>query len=288
MRDFLPALAALGLTLALTLGCTTSLTTLTPAQTTPGGHVRMSAAAAINAPVGGILDQIQAAEKRVSAIEDGDTATQADLKLVTETAVAVVATPPTVMADVQGRVGLTDRIDLGFRYSGGSLRADTRFQFLGDTADDDTFYGSIGVGAGLFVIGAKLPVPSEYEDVLEIENNSQYQFDASVLFGPSGRFGHLWFGPKFVYSGFDTDAKITLDGLPTQNLSVTGTNLYYGGQVGFALGFQFIWVMFELTVVGVSSDAKADPGAAGTLTGAIDGSNKGVIIYPAGGLLLQF
>lgn len=288
MRDWLAPLLSVAVVGALSLGCTTSLTTLTPAQTTPGGHVRMSGAVAINAPVGKLLDDVLEAKDRVSAIEDGEMATPDDVKLISETAVAVVATPPTAMADIAGRVGLTDRFDLGFRYSGGSLRGDVRFQFLGSTEDDDTFFGSVGLGAGLFVFGSKLPVPAEYEEVLEIENNGQYQLDASVLFGPSGRFGHLWLGPKFVMSSYDTDARITLSGVPEQHLSITGTNLYYGGQVGFALGFQFIWVMFELTVVGVSTNTDADAGAAGAFLGDLGGKSTGLIIYPAGGLLLQF
>ncbi|MCA9601599.1 MAG: hypothetical protein KC417_06235 [Myxococcales bacterium] len=269
------------------VGCTASLATLTPAKTTPGGHVRIAAAAEANLPTGAVLDQLQSANSRAKQLENGEMATQDDLKLFAGATVASVATPLTATGDLQLRVGLTDEFDIGIRYFGGTMHGDVRYQFLGDTAKDDTFHGSIGVGGGLFVFGADLPVPGQYDGFITIKNNSQYQVDGSLLFGWSGTFGHLWFGPKVVFSGFDTDATIALDGLTPAILNVNGTNFYYGGQLGLAIGIAFFWVVAEVTVAGVTTSGDATP-SAGPLTGTIDASNSGLIIYPAGGLLLEF
>lgn len=276
------AFAYLGIA-TLLFGCTTSLATFTPAQTTPAGHVRVSGNVGANLPIGNIVSKIQEGKDRIEEIRAGDNPTNADVEDLTRTAAALVVSPPSVGTDFQLRVGLIDWLDVGVRYASGTIRGDTRLQFLGKKDKKGSFYGSIGVGFGAFAFGMDLPVPDEYAKYVQLENIQRYEFDSSILFGWSGKFGHLWFGPKVVYTLFSTDTVVALEPLPTETTRVSGHNFYYGGQLGFALGYKVFWIVVELTAAGVSSHADSNP-----LGNKRSDDTSAFLLYPAAGVLFQF
>lgn len=196
-------------------------------------------------------------------------------------AIAILATPPSVGVDAQVRFGIAERLDLGARFSSGALGGDIRYQFLGEGYEG--FVGSIGLGARFFLVQVDdFPVGHEYEDDIDIKNLKRIEVDLPVLFGVSGDVGHLWFGPKLAYSRFTNQVKLTV-GEDMYDVEVAGNNFYYGAQFGFALGYKFIWVSAEVTVAGVSIDAEATVNSERR-----DVNADGLIVYPAGSILLEF
>ncbi|MCA9581080.1 MAG: hypothetical protein KC416_04755 [Myxococcales bacterium] len=276
--------AAVSIVLFLLAGCSTSLTSFTPAQTTPGGHVRVSAAVGVNTGAGDMVDRIDEGSARAEQFQTGQrTPTQMDAADFVDLAAALVVNPATVGSDLQLRVGILDAWDFGVRVSNGTLRGDTRIQFLGREACDDVFFGSIGVGFGAYAFGFDVPVPGAYEDFVTLEDIERYEFDGSLLFGWSGSVGDVWFGPKVVYTTYSTTAKVALSPVPTVTAQITGSNIYYGGQVGLALNLYIFRLAAELTIAGVSASAEAN--SSGSTS---DQSTDGLVIYPAAGVMFEF
>jgi len=109
--------------------------------------------------------------------------------------------------------------------------------------------------------------------------------------GTSRSYYRVWGGPKFLYSHFNTAIKLDIPGVDTPDIaSFEGSSIYYGGQVGFAIGYKYVFVAFELTLAGLSGHANVqtapDPRNGEAL--ARDLNFSGFIIYPAFGFIGEF
>ncbi len=267
--------------LLLSVGCTTSLATMTPAPTTAPGHVRVSGGVGGNIPAGQIVDLVTDGQEILDKSDMGEPISEEEQRRIEDLAIALLATPPSVGVDAQVRFGVAEKLDIGARFSSGAVGGDVRYQFTGEGYDG--FVGSIGLGARFFLVQLDdWPVGHEYEDDIEIKNLKRIEVDLPLLFGVSGKVGHLWFGPKLAYSRFTNEVDLTI-GDAMYNVEVAGNNFYYGAQFGFALGYEFIWVSAEITVAGVSIDAEATVNSEQRSVNA-----DGLIVYPAGSILLEF
>lgn len=264
-------------------GCSSVLSTMQPAKTTPGRHVRLGGGMGINVPIGQIADVVGDAE---SFGEDGMiTAMERDEFL--SGAVGLMMNPPAAIGEFQGRYGITDVVDVGLRAATGSnFRADMRYRMIDPGRDNpDGLYGSVGIGAS-YGSGA-IPLPSDIEDFISIDSLSRFDLDLPLLFGWSNEIWHFWFGPKLQLSFVGTAMRFrTSPSEPQTEIEASGTNLFYLLQVGGAVGYKHVWIAIELTIGGIAGGATITDVTADEEL--VDASYSGVQVYPAFALLLEF
>ena len=275
------SLLVLGLGLAVTTGCSTVLSTMQPAQTTPGRHVRGVMAVGVNAPIGQLSDTIDAAE----AIADSGTVEPDNINDFLTGVVGLFMNPPAVAGEFQGRYGFSDIVDVGLRVAtGGNIRADMRYRIINPEQPDGMF-GSTGLG--FTYASASIPVPSPIDEFIELDSITRVELDLPMLFGWSNEIWHFWFGPKFVLSFVSTGLTFKdegpIDSTP-ERVDASATNFYYVAHVGAAIGYKYVWIALELTIGGIGGAADI------TREGAepFEAGYSGLELYPALGLMLQF
>jgi hypothetical protein len=266
-------------------GCSTVLSTMQPAQTTPGRHVRGGLGMGINIPVGQIADTLDAAQSIAEGASSSGSIAEDDVDEFLSGVVGLALNPPAVAGEFQARYGFHDRFDAGLRVAtGGNIRLDGRVRFL-DPRTPEGLYGSAGVGFSY--ASASFPIPSQIEEFIEVDDLSRIELDLPVLLGWSNEIYHVWFGPKlvvsFVSTGLTFRQEGPLDSTP-ERIDVGATNFMYVGQVGAAIGYKHVWIAFELTIGGIAGSAEI---TRNTST-IYDPSYSGLIIYPALGLMFQF
>ena len=144
------------------------------------------------------------------------------------------------------------------------------------------------VGAGVSRSAYEIPFAS-YIPVLEVEDFTRWMVDVLLQIGTSRSYYRVWGGPKFLYSHYSTAIRLSLPSSPDL-ATFEGSTIYYGGQVGFAVGYKYVFVAFELTLAGLSGTAEVqtapDPRNGEMLARNVD--INGFIIYPAFGLIGEF
>lgn len=209
-------------------------------------------------------------------VESGALLSQDEMQDLLGQAVALVLNPPNLSTQGQLRWGVDRRWDLGLRIAGGAYRVDARLRML--ESGPDPFDGSVGLGLGLYSYStlSRRPARVAFQDFLRLE------VDVPVLFGWSAPFGHFWFGPKLVFAASWTDFSMLVDDTHKILGDIQGVGLYYGAQVGAALGWKWIWLALEITAAGLLSSADAHSSVA-----SIDAAPGGLILYPAAALIVQ-
>jgi hypothetical protein len=207
-----------------------------------------------------------------------------DTDLLVRAGTAVVVQPPSVGGSVSAAVGLSRRFALSLRASGNAARGALRWQFLRVAPG---FYGSLGVGVSTYFYG--FPVQQFVPD-LSLDDFSRVELDVPLSFGVSGKLGHLWFGPKLVFSSYDARITACVDGTAGScareaTLGVGGTAFYVAGQLGAAIGWKRVWLAAELTVAYVSASADVALSMSGR-SAQHRVSSDGIVLQPAIGLLV--
>lgn len=260
-------------------GCGPMLSTMTPAQVTPHRSVRASAGAGVTVPVGQLVDALDTVTTLATRVSNGQSLTAAEQDTLASQAVGLVFSPPSFSYEFQARYGFLPRWDAGLRLVGANVRADARFQVL------DTQRGApldLSVGAGLSLGFTGLSLGSVVGSVIAIDDYRLFTVDVPVLAGWSGRFGHVWFGPKVVLGLHSTGMSVRVASAETRVLDVSGTTFHYGAQLGGAVGYRWIWLAAELSILGMNGSAAITwPG------GTYAPTFGGVVVAPSFGVLLQ-
>lgn len=269
-------------TLLLAGGCAPALSTLTPAPVTPKKHVRGNMALGVSIPTGGIGDAFDTAESIAETVIDGNEITDEQVADLFEATSKVLVNLPSVVYELQGRYGATEWLDVGLRLAlPGAFRLDGRYQFLRELSPTSTFAGSVGLGLTYYSLA--IPVPSPIDEVIEIDDFTRFEVDIPVLFGWSGEIAHFWFGPKIVLSSYSVAMRAKL--VDSVELgSISGTGFHYGFQIGGAVGYKYAWLMFELTIAGLSGSEDLDVDVLDIHRTVHIG---GAVFYPAVGILFQ-
>jgi len=262
------------------LGCSSVLSTFTPAPTTPPGSVRAAAALGVNVPVGQLTDLADQgdliAEKRLA----GSTLTRAEEDELVESALALALDPPSATGELQGRYGIADAFDVGIRIATAvTARADGRWQFL--NLGEGKFAGSVGLGLAYYAKSFEIP-NADIEQIVGVADLTRFEADIPLLFGVSGEIGQVWFGPKLVANTYSADMRLAFFQTEVADGSASGTSFFYGGLLGGAVGYKYAWLAFELTVLELSSSATVES----SLYNA-DLSFDGLVLYPALGVIIQ-
>ncbi len=264
MRLLPVLLLALGLALA--PGCATSLSTLQTARTLAPGQVQVTGGMGVFIPVGNIvrvvdtgIDQGEAARDAVEEDRPYTLSEEDQQKLLTA-GVALMVAPPGVNPELMVRVGVVDRVDVGLRYSGISLKADAKVLLFhgGDSEGGRMAPGqrSYDVARGLGV--ARHFFSSPVLDVLEVVQMGDFsRYDVEVPLYVSADFGDifkLYGAPKYVYSHTRLDARLvdySRQGKPVSgfdaSLPATVGSHFVGSTVGLSLGYRYLFLFAELT-----------------------------------------
>jgi hypothetical protein len=279
----------LALALALAPGCATTLSTMQTARTLAPGQVQVSGGMGVFLPVGNLIRVVdtgkdQGREAR-DAVEEGRPYTlseEAQQKLLTA-GVSLMVAPPGANPELMVRVGVVDRVDVGLRYSGISLRADAKVQLFHGGDDARSYDVALGLGA------ARHFFSSPVLDVLEVVEMGDFsRYDVEVPLYVSVDFGDifkLYGAPKYVYSHTRLDARLvdySQQGKPVSgfdaSLPATVGSHFVGSTVGMALGYRYVYLFAELTGGYVSCKPN--------LFGA-ERQLGGVTFYPAFGLAVR-
>jgi hypothetical protein len=267
-------------------GCAPSLATMQPAHVAPKGHMQATAAFEVGIPTGTIGTLIDSGKTVSDIVQQNMSATPEQERQLFDSGVIVAASPPAVGYHFAAAYTPLDRLEVALRWAGGGWRAGARYQLMKHETDPL----DMTVGAGVSRSAYEIPLAS-YIPVLEVEDFTRWTVDVPLQIGTSRSYYRVWGGPKFVYSHFSTAIKLDIPGVDTPDLaSFEGRSIYYGGQVGFAIGYKYVFVAFELTLARLSGHANVqtapDPRNGEALARDLDFS--GFIIYPAFGFIGEF
>lgn len=265
------------------MGCAPALSSMQPAHVAPKHHVQAEFGMDVSIPTGTISDAVDAAENLVKASKDHNLS-DAEVQQVYKAAGALVLNPPSATPHVGVAFTVVDNLEVSLRYATSSLRAGSRYQFL--TKDKHGIDATVGLGLGYFVMG--IP-PGDALPIVKLEDFTRFQIDVPLVFGTRGSWYRLWGGPRFMYTHFGTQLNLDIpaSGVVTEQkelASFGGNGFYVGAQGGVAVGYKYVFLAFELTVVRLFMN--------GNLTAlqkpvvGLDLSSN--IVYPAIGLIGEF
>jgi hypothetical protein len=262
------------------LGCSSVLSTFTPAPTTPPGSVRGAAALGVNVPVGDLTDLADRGDTIAEKSLAGGTLTPAEQDELVESALALSLDPPSATGELQGRYGVAEAFDVGVRVATAvTARIDGRWQFL-KSEKEGAFAGSVGLGLAYYARSFEIP-NADIEQIVGVAELTRFELDVPLLFGWSGDVGHIWFGPKLVANTYTADVRLAF--LQTEvSGTASGTSLFFGGLLGGAVGYKYAWLAFELSILDLSSSASVESSVYNA-----DLSFGGIVLYPALGVIVQ-
>ncbi|MBZ4419845.1 hypothetical protein [Myxococcus sp. RHSTA-1-4] len=247
-------------------GCATTLSTMQTARTLAPGQVQVTGGMGVYLPVGNLVrvvdTGIEQGEEARDAIEEDRPYTldeEAQQRLLTA-GVALMVAPPGVNPELMVRVGVVDRVDVGLRYSGISLRADAKVLLLhgGDAGGGRMEPGQRSYDVALGLGAARHFFSSPVLDVLEVVQMGDFsRYDVEVPLYVSADFGDifkLYGAPKYVFSRTRLDERLvdySQEGKPVTgfdaSLPATVNSHFVGSTLGVALGYRYVHVFAELT-----------------------------------------
>jgi hypothetical protein len=284
MRFLLAGLAVAAVAIT---GCGTTLSTLQPAEPMRPGHVQAQGAMNVNIPASRIIDAVDTTATLSSryASDPSYTLTAEDQRQALAAAVGLGLNAPGVNPDLMVRMGVVRNLDVGLRWSGIAAHADAKYRFLRtkeppspdvepDSAEDDPgFQGAVSLGVSKSLYSGFVFSALEF---LNIDDYSRWNIEVPAIFGKRlGNLGHVWFGPKYVYSHYTVDASL-------QNVSITPTTSgsihHFGAFGGAGLGYKYVFAFVELTVM----QMLAKPEIFGQKTDL-----GGIVVVPSFGVMLR-
>jgi hypothetical protein len=210
--------------------------------------------------------------------------TEAEKKTLFDAGGNLLLNPPSAVEHIGVGVTVVDNLEIGLRYSIGAIRLGGRYQILSREKHGVDF--TAGFGVGLYVLG--FPV-NNVLGIVELDDFERWQFDFPLNFGISGKWYRVWGGPRVMLTTFGSDLSLNLPAVTGYDgeleiASLSGTGAYLGAQGGAALGYKYVFLGVELTMVEHIGGAHLD--AFGKR--ALNVDLNSFIIYPAIGLLGEF
>jgi hypothetical protein len=223
----------------LLFGCSTTLSTLQPAETVGQGKFHVGVGGNVNIPVSGIVRVIDESASTASSLsKDSHTPTPAEQRALFNAALGLGLNPPGVTPDVMVRYGIVDEVDVGLRYSGTAIHADAKAMLY----HEDPYSISVSLGYSRQRYSGTL---FDALDYLNIGDYSRNNIELPVLFGVKLKdYGHVWAGPKVIGSFYSLDASLKRVGVVEHS---GGFISYVGGVTGIAVGYKYVFLMAELT-----------------------------------------
>jgi hypothetical protein len=262
-------------------GCAPALSTFTPAHVAKSGHVQLELGSDVSYPTGTIEELNDGLDALTDSAQTDAVLTEDEQREILNAATSTVLNPPSLNSHVGAGVGVAKDVEVQGRLFSGGLRVGGRYQFLHQKEQSVDLSAGLGIGRYSFSLG----IP-ELPTLLDIEDYSRWMVDTGVLVGNHGNWYRWWAGPKLLYGSFDAVITLTPPGGDVYAFSMEGRSLYAGGQAGVALGYKWVFFVFELTVMHLSTSARF--AAQGTGIEPYEPSIGGTIYYPGVGLMGEF
>lgn len=275
------------LTAALAGGCATSLSSFRPAHVPRKGGVHAAIGVDVSVPTGSVGATIDAGKAAAKAAQSRSLQAEEQQQLI-DAGIVLAANPPALQQTLLIAFAPVEKTEASLRYAGGTWRAGGRYQVV-EQGDGHGFDFTAGFGVGRQSASFAI---SNVLDVVKLDDFVRWSFDVPLTFGRRGRWYRLWGGPRLMYTRGDTSLQLNLPsvgGSPAQTIDASAetSGLYWGGQLGVALGYRNVFFGFELTTVQFSGSARVQSNVGGTPSSrSVDAST--FIVYPGLALMGEF
>jgi hypothetical protein len=250
----------LAVLLALASGCAASLSSFQPAHVGPRHQVRAVIGGDLAVPTGTIDTAIDVARALGRAAQSRTLSEDEKLQLF-EAGVKIALTPPAFDQHLAASYNFADAWEVSLRYAGGGLRVGSRHQFLAQEQEGVDLSAGLGIARYSYDFGL-----TDLVDVLNVGGVERWNLDLPLVAGWHGRFFRVWGGPRLAFMHHRTDIVLRLPGnagepggpAREEIARSSGTGAFWGAQLGGAVGYRWIFVAAELTVVRFSGNANLD------------------------------
>ena len=277
--------------LAIGVGCAPMLSTQRPAEVLEQGDVHLGLGLGVNVPISALARAYDGAQSAATAVASGEELGQQQIEDTLEASLLLATNSLLPTWDLQAAYGLwSGRAELDVRFTHSALRLGARFQVL-DRAQAGVDL-TLGAGFTTYQSVQGLGVL----ELVDMASSELWSVDLPVLFGWGGEFGHLWVGSKVVWSRQAFELRVDTGRLPLDATSGTsprelasleGDSVYVGGVIGGCLGYRYVWVSAELTVMRVVGSTSYHLGTDDMqLSGELD--TGGWVVVPGVGLMSRF
>jgi hypothetical protein len=281
MLNRMLALRWFGLVLVLAPGCATSLSSFQPAHIAPKGHVSAEAGMDASIPTGTIDRTVDTGKTLARAAQTRMLSEDEKLQ-VFAAGLNLSLNPPFFVEHAGLNYVFADNWEAGLRYASSAWRLGIRRQLM--TQDRDGYDVTIGVGVQRFSFG--FPIDNVI-DIIKLDDFVRWNLDIPVAIGRRTDYLRWWAGPRMVFSTYSTRLEIeapqTGGAVGRDVAEAAGRGAYLGAQAGAAVGYRWLFVALEMTIVRMVGDAHID--VFGRRTEADTGT---WIIYPGIAVLGEF
>jgi hypothetical protein len=271
----------IGLVLALSTGCATSLSSFQPAHVAPKGHVTAEGGVDVSIPTGTIVTTIDTGKTLARAARSRMLSEDERLQVFAG-GLNLALNPPFFVEHAGLNYVFAEGWEAGLRYAAGGWRVGVRRQVL---RQEMTGYDlTIGVGLQRFSFG--FPIDNVI-DIVELDDFTRWNVDIPMVIGQRTDVLRWWAGPRMMLSSYSTRLEIAAPqtgGAVSRDVAqAAGQGLYLGAQAGAAVGYRWLFVALEFTFVRMVGDAHID--VFGRRTEADTGT---WILYPGIAVLGEF
>jgi hypothetical protein len=239
--------------LLLLAGCVGPVTTLEPPRTVEPWRVELVAGASV--PVHGVFvsSMAKAIQRGTDRLRAANTAPLSDRERadLDQAALAAVLFQPTVVPEIKARLGLIERIDVGFRYAGPTLKFDAKYNFWRseslDIAASAGYVYHTGIGASI--------AQGIYQlfDDLKLVEYSRSDVDLAVLVsGPGDKHVFPYGAVRWIIGMPDFETKLPpafVQATGIENSKVDTLMHYVGATGGIRAGGKKVAFLGELTLM---------------------------------------
>jgi hypothetical protein len=284
--------------LALT-GCASNLAQMQTARALKPGELRMSGGVGWYVPVtqlGSVAGTgVQIAKQGIEAAinQEEFQLSDANKRRLAINSVALQAMPPSPSVQIDARLGVLPRLDVGLRYSIDAVRADVKLNFWHD-GEDDPEDGhprrskdlALGFALSKSLLNRAISDPN---GLVKIDGFSRWDFEVPLYASIDvSRYFGVYGAGRYRFSTIRFDQHVTTvsdcgcSEVPTRTTTVTASQMvshFYGATVGIRVGnHRFTW-MLELTLGQTNARTRLLD---------LDVELGGFTLYPATGIALTF
>lgn len=261
-------------------GCATALSSFSPAHVPQKGKFQAEAGMDISVPTGAISKTIDAGKDAADIASKTGALSTEEKRKVFDAGVNLLLNPPAFLQHAGLAYAPLHRTEVSLRFVGAGWRMGGRYQLL-EQGVNSSWDLSMGLGATRQTFS--FPVDNVI-DILKIDDFRRYTVDLPIAFGRRGRWYRIWGGPRLLYTTGHTQMTLTIPGSSTVEVATADSSgFFYGTQTGFALGYQHVFIGFELNLVKFKGTADL------TALGATRNVNLDTfVVYPGIALMGEF
>jgi hypothetical protein len=244
----------LGLGLS-SLGCASALSSFQPAHVGPKGQTRVEIGADVAIPTSTISSTIDAAKTLASAARTRQLTEPEKIELF-KAGLNLALNAPSLVQHIGVTYNPADGWEVGLRYAGGGYRLAGRHQFLTQEIDGT----DLSIGFGIARATYEFPI-ADVIDVIHLDDFQRWNIDVPITAGWRGDFHRLWVGPRLAYVHHSTALVLHLPSDPTgvaqdDVASTSGNGYFVGALGGAALGYRWLYLAAEFSIVRLFGNAE--------------------------------